>query len=268
MTAPEEGQQSALEVLGLSALEARIFRTVMREEEVTSAALKAMSGSSMQSVMAAVDTLVKRRLVERLHDRRPQLVFLHAHARESVQQLVADAELIQQQRRSELERLSAAVELASRRRSERGRPRRSSSDEPPSPRGRTAHDEVLAASELGIGTASRSLIGCSSRLLITDADAEFDLAALADRQQPESEVRLSNEPLPAVRILDGERLMAVVGTSYGRGLGWSWDARHVRAAQELFELWWARAEPGFTKPHPPKEPEPEWDVEEWDPADL
>lgn len=267
-SAEEPRWLEALESLGLKALEARILVAVMDAEEITSAALRSVTGSSAQSIAAAVDALIKRQLLDRATRQRPQLVFVHPNAMESLQALRAAELEARQNRESELDLLGAAIELAARRRVERGLPPGASPDHVPSPRGRTSHDEVVGARELGNGTASRSWLCCPSRILVTDSGPVFDLVELGGRQQPGSEVRLSREPLPPLRLLDGNRLATMGSTPVGRATVWSHDARHVRAAQELFELWWARAAPGVTKPHPPKQPEPEWDVEEWDPADL
>jgi hypothetical protein len=240
----------------------------MEGEELTAAQLRALTGSSAQSIAAAVDALIKRRLLDRLSQQRPQLVFLHSQAKEGLQDLLEQAREAEQQRQTEIDQLVAMVEGAWRRRAERGRPRGRSPEELPSARGRISHDEVLPASDLGSGTASRSWLRCPARVLVTDAGPDFDLRQLAHRQQPGSEVRISRGPLPQMRVLDGERLAGVGRSAFGRAIVWSWDERHVRAAQELFELWWARAEPGVVTPHPLRQPEPEWDVEEWDPADL
>ena len=49
---------------------------------------------------------------------------------------------------------------------------------------------------------------------------------------------------------------------------WSRDGAHVRAAQQLFALWWDAAPAGLVTPWPPMWDDSELEVDEWDPADL
>lgn len=259
---------AGLEVLGLQPLEAQVLLTVLTQEEVTNAALGAASGASPARVAAAVDSLVRHGLLDRVTSRRPHVTFLHARANAALDALLQLTETQRNKQQEQLDRAIEAVAVAVRRREERGRPAAEHYGRSPELRGRTGHDEVLKAPPGRSSPPPLSLSGCPARLLLTNMRADFDLEAFAWWQEQGSELRLTTEALPPLRILDRSRLGTVAGTPIGQRMVWSWDARHVRAAQELFDIWWERARPGITKPYLPKKPEPEWDVEEWDPADL
>jgi hypothetical protein len=103
-------------------------------------------------------------------------------------------------------------------------------------------------------------------------DADELLRSLAAAQQPGSELRSVAGTLPRMWLLDddrvGTRVGITAGSAYGMQRVWSRDEAHVRAVRELFELWWQGARPGPVTPRRPEQPEPELDVDEWDPDEL
>lgn len=260
--------------MGLTDLEAKVLRALLVEEEMTLTALAAELGSNRPAVSTAVAALVRRRLLERVTTRRPGVVFVHAHAEESLAQLNAEAAARERGRAEAIEATQRLVATAAARRRDRGRPHyellptaRGSDYQPRSDRGRTSHDEVHPVEDtLQSGCSQRALVGCPTRLLVTGTGADLD--AWVACQALGSEVRQTCEPLPALRIVDGERVGLRVTSRHGVATAWTRDGRHLRAAQELFDLWWERAGPGAIKPVPLPGPEPHWDVEEWDPEDL
>jgi DNA-binding MarR family transcriptional regulator len=241
--------------LGLGDLEARVLLAVLVEEELTQGAIAALTGASSPSVSVAVTKLFKRGLVERVPGRRPSIVFLDPNAPAVLRRLVKEVE--EDQRRgwdSVHEALEVVAAAAERREERRGpfherqpRPRGlSSTGEWPGHRGRIAHDQVLTLSLAMMGTASKAKTHCPSRLIVTDLSADLEL--LASREEPGSEVRATGRPLPPLWILDRERVGIITSSREGQVLGWSQDQAHVRAASELFTLWWDEAGPGVVKP--------------------
>ena len=253
--------------MGLSELEAKVVRALLVEEELTLTALTAEVRSNRPAVSTAVSSLMRRGLVERVTTRRPGVVFLHPDAEETFARLRAAALAREQDRAEAVEDLREQLEAAVAKRLDRGRPhyelmptRRGYDSWPSRDRGRTSHDEVLLADEvLRWGCGRRALLGCPTRVLISGEGV--DLVACSARQPPGSEVRDISEALPALKILNGERVGLAVTYREGSATGWTRDGRHVRAVQELFELWWDRAGPGATAPSPPEWDESLFDVD-------
>jgi hypothetical protein len=77
-----------------------------------------------------------------------------------------------------------------------------------------------------------------------------------------SQVRVA-DGLPSLLVVDAARVAVLVSTSAGLRVGWSRDALHVAAAQDLFERWWGAAEPFYEKEYVPPD-ESDLVVEEWD----
>lgn len=257
--------------LGLGDLEARVLATVVAEEEVTAATLSTATGAGAPAISVAVQSLWRRGLVTRVPGRRPSVIFLAAGAIEAVGRLVAAVEEQETVRREHIGQAVTLLTGAAARRVERGRP----CYELEPPRGndgqwalrqaRTTHDQVLSGSDALQGTAPRSL-RCPARLLVTGRD--IDLEEIAGRQRPGSEVRATEESLPAVWLLDGERMGTTASTTQGIVRVWTRDQSHVRAAAEWFDLRWGKAGRGVVTPYPPVLPEGPLDVDEWDPAEM
>ena len=264
----------AFTALGLDDLQARVLAVVLAEDEVTAAALADETGASLPAISVAVKGLVRRGLVDRVYGRRPSVVFLAAGAEAAFGRLVAAVEDRERERREltdEAARLLAEAALARR---ERGRPRyemeryvRGEGHVRPSRRGRSRHDQVVSARDVLASLVGLSYRPCPARLLVTGTVTDADLAEIARRQQPGSQVRASTDRLPALWLLDDDRVGVVSATGEGGVIAWSRDAAHRAAAAELFALWWDRAGPEVVTPLPQRQPEPDWD-DEWDPADL
>ena len=260
---------AGLTALGLTDLEAAVFAVVVKEHEVTAADLAAATSASQPAVSVAVKGLVRRGLVDRVYQRRPSLVFLAERALEALAVLVTAADERERERRERVEEAVALVELSAAARADRGRPRceleryvRGEGHVRPSRQGRTAHDQVLSGQEALRSLAGLSLLRCPARLLLTGP--AVDLEEIARRQASGSEVRATTESLPAVWLLDGDRVGVSSSTEQGGVIAWSRDKAHLAAATELFELWWERAGSGVVTPAPVRELEGDWDVEEWD----
>lgn len=271
--------------LGLGDLEARILAYVVSEEEVVAADLAAATGVRLSAVSVAVQGLLRRGLLQRIYGRRPSVIFLHPQAPEALARLAEVQAQVQETQRALAAEATAAVVAAAERRVERGRPYHEL--EPrlridstlagwPVRRGRLSHAQVMAAPYLG-GSAPVSLPGCPARLLISGQLAQTaGLSSgqgmdVARWQQPGSEVKVIELALPLLWLLDGERVGTVAGTKQGVRLVWSQDRLHVRAAQELFELWWARAPAGVVTPDRPalrQWSEADLEVDEWDPEEV
>jgi len=263
----------AFEDMGLSALGARVLGIVLRDEEVTATRLCAETGASAPAMGIAVESLLKQGLLDRTRGTRPLVIFIRDGAEEALAALRADDEAQRSARRAQADAALAAVAAAAARARDRKRPYAEQRRLLGPRRGRTSHQQVLTASDLLSWSVARSCLGCPAQLLVTDGEdvPELDDAALAvvvSRQQPGSEIRISGELLPRLWVLDGSHAGTASGTPLGHEVGWTWDGRHVRAAAELFETWWRRAPAGGVTPHPPALAEPEWEVDEWDPADL
>jgi DNA-binding MarR family transcriptional regulator len=272
-----EVEFSTFLALGMSELDARILAAIIAAEEVTAATLCAVTGERAPKISVAVENLIRRGLVERVRNRRPSLIFMNPAAPDVLARLAAEAKQEHEQRLADVDLAVEAVTQASARREARGRPyyeldprRNRDSDDFVwrERRGRTSHDEVVWSMDVTLGGAPRSFLGCPTRLLITDSELDPELAARG--QQPGSEVRSTDEALPRLLVIDGTRAGITSGTQYGQMLVWSRDALHVRAAEQLFGLWWDEAAPGAVTPYPePKPPEEEnWDVDERDPNEL
>lgn len=271
--------EESFSALGLGALEARLLAVVVAQEEVTATDLAAATGMALSAISVAVRGLVRRGLLERVAGRRPSVIFLSPEAPEALARLSEARDKEWRERCARAAEATALLEAAAKRREERGRPYHEL--EPPIRRedvcggwprskGRTSHDQVALATDLAGWRSSQSLIGCPARLLVVGTDVDLD--HLARRQQPGSEVRSTEEPHPNVWLLDGERdgqrVGLVAGTRWGTRGVWSRDAGFVRAAKELFELWWERAPTGVVTPYPKVATEEDLDVEEWDPEDM
>lgn len=243
--------------LGLSRDEARVLRSVVELQEISSTDLVALLGSSRPAISRAVGALTQRGLVESTHHRRPALVRVHPEAPRALQRLREEAEGRDELRAGDLAEVQGQICEAARSRADRGRPFYERSARVwqvwhESRVGTRGHDEVH------IQGAPRR-IGRRGRLLVT---THTDLHAVAQQQMPGTEVRRSDEALPRLLILDRERVAVQASDAQGVGTFWTQDQRHVRAAQELFDLWWQRAGTGVVRTSDyPESPLDEW--EEW-----
>lgn len=121
---------------------------------------------------------------------------------------------------------------------------------------KSSYDQVVQAGQARPAAHPRR----RARLIVPARDVHpVNLLRMAD---PGSEIRVASG-LPAVLILDAARLAVLVSTPQGLRVGWSRDALHVAAAQDLFERWWAAAEPFHVKERVLFD-ESDVIVEEWD----
>lgn len=273
--------QALARAAGLNDLEGRVLAVVVEAHEVSAGLLGAATGARLPAISVAVNSLVRRGLLERLDGRRPSTIFLSPGAPAVVDRLLR-AETSALEARGDLaaEARTAVVEAA-RLREQRGRPyhelepltrARGFGLDWPQRRGKTAHLQVARAVDASRWLAPLSL-GCPVQLLVVqDATASGAVASgvlrLSRLQLPGSEVRLTTEELPRVWILDGQRAGVAAGTRDGFRLVWSRDQQLVRAARELFSLWWDRADPGLVTPIRAVRTEEDLEVEEWDPEEL
>lgn len=243
--------------LGLSRDEARVLHSVIELQEISSTDLVALLGSSRPAISRAVGALTQRGLVESTHHRRPALVRVHPEAPRALQRLREEAEDRAAVLAGDLAEVEELIAEAARIRDDRGRPFYERSARiwqmwHENRVGTRGHDEVHVQ-----GAPRR--IGRRGRLLVTTS---ADPHAVAEQQVPGTEVRHSDEVLPRMLILDRERVAIQASDAQGVGTFWSEDQGHVRAAQELFELWWERASPGVIRASDYHEsPLDEW--EEW-----
>jgi DNA-binding MarR family transcriptional regulator len=267
-----EDVAQGLRWLGLSEHEVRVLQAVLAHDEVPTPTLVALTDLRHPAVSKAVRSLQHRGLLERTPNVRPCVVYLHPTAGVTLGELRDRAHERDARILKELTETQVKVNAASARRVQRGRPvvelepvaRGVPGDRERERRGRFAHDEVIDRLEPDRGMAARAWVGCASRLLVTAA--EIDLEVLAAQQAAGSEVRFSDLPLPPLRILDRERVAVEVSTASGISFGWSRDARHVQAVQDLFDRWWELAEPGVVKPYPPKWDESDVEIDELGPC--
>ncbi len=240
----------AVSALGLTQLEGVVLSHVLVRQEVTMAQLMEGSGMSNSVVGKAVARLERHGLLGRVPGRRPTVLFLPHQASKAVSVLVERAKAAQSEVRVAMDVLAEQVAEGVARAEERGRPYFERDPRPrgltelprPSRRGRTQHEEVVSASSLRSDQGARSGAHCQARILIAGPRALMNLADVARVQVAGSEVRATREPLPEFCVLDGERVGAWASTRDGWRQVWSNDAAHVRAARELFALWWERSE--------------------------
>jgi hypothetical protein len=260
---------SGLRGVGLGAVEAAVLVALLAEEEASLATLCALTGDGHSAVSVAVGGLTRRRLVERVANRRPSLVLVSLDAPAVLERLAEEAAGRRRRAEEHVREVDAAVGVAAERREQRGRPYYELQPAPrgvsdagwPRPRGVTRHDEVLPAVEAVRGVTGRALLRCASRLIVVGAHA--DLEPIARKQPPGSETRGTTLPLPQLWIFDGERVGILGSTKQGPRAGWSRDGAHLRAAQEQFERWWRSCEPGVITAEPvPRWSEADLDVEQ------
>lgn len=223
--------------LGLSTYEVQVLLAIIDAQEISSTDLAGRLGSSKAAVSRAFCVLKGHGLVSNSPGRRPSLVFLNPEAPTSLQRLSTQARERHEEIEDAFRDAEKHISLAAAAQRDRGRP--FYEDSRSQLRfGTSTHDEVIV-------DAKQRVIRCAARLLVA---TRRDLDELCLRSWPGTQVRSTNDPLPPLVIADRER----VGTDYsgpeGIRRGWSHDARHVRAAQELFDHWWERATPGPTKP--------------------
>lgn len=241
----------AVSALGLTQLEAQVLGLVLTDQEVTIAQLMRASGLSNSVVCKAVAKLERTGLLDRVPGRKPTVLFLHVQASAALGVLVERTRAVEREVHAALEALGEQVRQGVARAEERRRPYFERDPRPrgltelprPSRRGRTHHDEVVAMSSLRAGQGARSGAQCPARVLVAGRAGPVDLVSVARVQVRGSEVRATSDALPELCVLDGERVGLRASTREGWQLVWSNDAVHVRAAAELFALWWERAEP-------------------------
>jgi DNA-binding MarR family transcriptional regulator len=247
----EVSDAAAWQALGLTPVEGDVLRLVLSGEEVTHAQLLEATGVSASGVSRAVAALERQGLLDRVPGRKPMVLFLREGAREAFDGLVERQAAAQSQVRATLEVLSGQVAEGVTRAAERGRPYFERDPRPrgltelarPSRRGRTQHDEVVAASSLRPLQGARSTRQCSARILVAGSPGKVDLGDVARVQSAGSQVRSTPETLPVLHVLDGVRVGVWASTREGWRQVWSNDAAHVRAVSEVFALWWDRAQP-------------------------
>lgn len=252
------GMADELQWLGLTELQAALLRLVMQVHEVLQSDLVSATSSSAPAVSTALAALERLHLVRRLRGQRPMLVFLAVDADQVIDELRQQA-LTRDQRHAD----AAAVfhrdlVVAVQRREERGQPvhelHMGSGDEPY--KCTSTYDQVVQAGQARPYPQARR----RARLIVPATDIHpVNVLRMAHHG---SEIRVASG-LPALLIVDGARLAVLVSTPQGLRVGWSRDALHVAAAQDLFERWWAAAEPFHVKERVPFD-ESNVIVEEWD----
>ena len=241
----------AVSALGFTPLEALVLSMILASQEVTIAQVREVSGLSSSVVSKAVATLERHGLLARVPGRRPTVLFLHAEADAALTLLVKRATAVQNGVQEAFDALAVQVAQGVARAQDRGRPFFERDPRPrgltelsrPSRRGRTQHDEVVRASSLRPQQGARAGAQCPARILVAGVGGGVDLSVVARVQAAGSEVRATREALPEVCALDGERVGVWASTRDGWRQVWSNDAAHVRAVQDVFALWWERAEP-------------------------
>ena len=274
-----------LRELGLTPDEATVLHFLLLAQEATPAQICAATGLTTPRASTTISALMGRGLADRVPNRRPSVVFVNPDADVVAAKLQATAAEGRDASGARAERAADAVQRAARQSAERRRPmyELQPGTDPLGPnydvlrRGSTSHDEVAVASPQLFAWWHPSP-KCTTRLLLVSRDPAADdsevarLRARVETQPRRSalEVRSTADDFAEVLLLDGDRVRISAGSTHGRVLAWSREPVHVRAATELFELWWATAAPILELPacSPAVPPEPDYDGEAWDPAEL
>lgn len=248
--------EEALVWLGLKDLEARVLNCIVREEETSQVALASALSTNAPAISAAIHGLLDHRLIQRTQGRRPALVFLHEDAAEAFDALRDRAAQRDADVAAAVAETEKALLKAVQRRQQRGRPVFELLPARPLERPKifwatSTHDEVVTPDR----RPPCQLAGRARLLLTSPADLEQVVRSLP----PLSEARVTQEDLPAVMILDGDRVGLRVSTPRGISTGWTVNRLHVRIAEDLFEQWWSNAPAGAVKPKPP--PRDDWDLD-------
>ncbi|MDP9182278.1 MAG: MarR family transcriptional regulator [Actinomycetota bacterium] len=281
----EPSRPDDLHELGLTPDEAAVLHVLLRVQEATPAQICAATGITPPRASTTISGLMRLGLADRVPNRRPSVVFVNPQADAVAAQLRTKAAERRDEAGARAARAADAVHRAARQSAERRRPmyELQPGTDPLSPdydalrRGRTSHDEVgIASPELFAWWVPSP--SCATRLLLVSRDPVADHAGIARLRaraetQPRRcavEVRSTHDARAELLLLDGDRVRVSASSAHGRVLAWSREPVHVLAAAELFELWWLAATPRLELParSPSLPPEPDYDVEEWDPEDL
>jgi DNA-binding MarR family transcriptional regulator len=270
--------------LGLDRAEAAVLTFVISAEEATVGQIRAATSLTPTRTSTAITALMRRGLLDRVQRRRPSVVFIHAHAEAGVRQLRDAAEARREVAAAQANRGAESLLAAARGSAARGRPLHEvrpstdllSPDYDVVRLARDTHDQVARLTQLLLDLWVPPL-RCRTRLLLVTPDdwtGPVDISALRRRVTAWAprrgfEARITHEQHVELQVLDSERVGLLASTDQGRAQVWSREPAHARAAVELFGLWWRTATPLLeVSPRVPRDtPDPEYDVEEWDPAD-
>jgi DNA-binding MarR family transcriptional regulator len=271
--------------LGLDPAEAAVLLFLLSAEQATVGQIRAATALTPTRTSTTISALRGRGLVDRVHGRRPSVVFVHPQAEAAVRQLHDAATTRREETAVRAHRGLESLLAAARRSALRGRPLHEvrPNPDPLSPdydllrRGHLGHDEVAHLSPQLLASWMPSPL-CPTRLLLVTPDPfadGVDLSPMSRRVEARPvhgrfEVRTTTELHVEVLLLDAERVGVSASSDHGRVRVWSREPAHARAAADLFELWWRASTPHLDLPARTARvlPEPDYDVDEWDPNDL